>query len=143
MVAALDALASIGARRGSRKVAVLGEMLELGAAHDREHERIGRYAAERGIDVVVAVGDRAAGIARGAAAVPHWHGTAVTPEGRDEALAWVRENVAAGDAGHGPGHEAGHGACTWVVLVKASRGAALENVAEGLLSPTDREEGNR
>ena len=37
--------------------------------------------------------------------------------GRTEALAWVRENVAAED----------------VVLVKASRGAALEKIADGLL----------
>ena len=40
-------------------------MLELGAVHDAEHERIGRYAAERGVDVVVAVGPDATGIAAG------------------------------------------------------------------------------
>jgi UDP-N-acetylmuramoyl-tripeptide--D-alanyl-D-alanine ligase len=44
-------------------------------------------------------------------------GTVVVTAGRDEALAWVRENVAAED----------------VVLVKASRGAALEKIADGLL----------
>jgi UDP-N-acetylmuramoyl-tripeptide--D-alanyl-D-alanine ligase len=88
---------------------------------------VGRYAAERGVDIVVAVGAPAAGIATGARDVPQWTGTAVTPVGRDEALAWVRENVAAGD----------------VVLVKASRGAALETVAEGLLHPVDGEEGSR
>ncbi len=61
MVAALDSLVTIGARRQARTVAVLGVMLELGAVHDAEHERIGRYAAERGVDVVVAVGAEAAG----------------------------------------------------------------------------------
>jgi UDP-N-acetylmuramoyl-tripeptide--D-alanyl-D-alanine ligase len=122
--AALDALVSIGARRSARTVAVLGVMLELGAAHDDEHAGVGRYAAERGVDVVVAVGPDAAGIAAGADAVPQRSGTSVTAEGRDEALAWVRQNVAAGD----------------VVLVKASRGAALESVAEGLL---EGEEGSR
>ena len=127
MVAAIDALVTIGARRQARTVAVLGVMLELGAAHDAEHERIGRYAAERGVDVVVAVGPEAAGIAAGAAAVPQWEGTAVTPVGRAEALDWVRNNADAGD----------------VVLVKASRGAALESVAEGLLEPPDVEEGSR
>jgi UDP-N-acetylmuramoyl-tripeptide--D-alanyl-D-alanine ligase len=124
MVAAIDALTSIGARRHARTVAVLGVMLELGATHDAEHERIGRYAAERGVDVLVAVGPEAAVIAAGAAAVPQWKGTAVTPVGRDEALDWVRKNADAGD----------------VVLVKASRGAALESVADGLL---DEEEGSR
>ena len=132
MAAALDALVAIGGRRGARTVAVLGEMLELGAVHDDEHVRTGRYAAELGVDVVVAVGDPAAGIARGAVAVPRWQGTAVTPVGRDDALAWVRKTVAAGD---GAG---------WVVLVKASRGAALESVAEGLMSDLlDEEEGSR
>jgi len=51
----------------------------------------------------------------------------VTPVGRAEALDWVRNNADAGD----------------VVLVKASRGAALESVAEGLLEPPDVEEGSR
>jgi UDP-N-acetylmuramoyl-tripeptide--D-alanyl-D-alanine ligase len=129
MAAALDALVAIGERRGARTAAVLGVMLELGESGEADHREVGRYAAELGVDVVVAVGDRAAGIARGAIAVPQWQGVAVTPVGRDEALAWVRKNVAA--AGASPG--------SWVVLVKASRGAALESVADGLLE----EEGSR
>ena len=47
-------------RRGARTVAVLGEMLELGAATAADHDEVGRYAAERGIDVVVTVGEAAA-----------------------------------------------------------------------------------
>jgi UDP-N-acetylmuramoyl-tripeptide--D-alanyl-D-alanine ligase len=43
----------------------------------------------------------------------------IVTAGRDEALAWVRENVAAGD----------------VVLVKASNGVALWVIAEQLLAP--------
>jgi UDP-N-acetylmuramoyl-tripeptide--D-alanyl-D-alanine ligase len=124
MAAAIDALVSIGERREARTIAVLGVMLELGTVHEEEHERIGAYAAGRGVDVVVAVGPDAAGIAAGADAVPQWEGTTLTPVGRDEALAWVRKNAGAGD----------------VVLVKASRGAALESVAEGLL---EGEEGSR
>jgi UDP-N-acetylmuramoyl-tripeptide--D-alanyl-D-alanine ligase len=50
--------------------------------------------------------------------VSSWDGRVRRTAGRDEALAWVRENVAADD----------------VVLVKASRGAALEHVADGLLT---------
>jgi UDP-N-acetylmuramoyl-tripeptide--D-alanyl-D-alanine ligase len=131
MRAALDALVAIGARRGSRTLAVLGEMLELGSTHEVEHAGVGEYAARCGVDVVVAVGDAAAGIARGAAAVPGWQGVAIETAGRDEALARVRDNAAAG------------GSANWVVLVKASRGAALESVAEGLLSPAEAEEGSR
>ena len=74
------------------------------------------------MDVVVAVGRPAYGIADGAAAVSGWHGETVPTAGRDEALAWVRENVAAAD----------------VVLVKASRGAALEHIARHSGSVTAR-----
>jgi len=68
--------------------------------------------------VVVTVGEQAALIARGANDVAGWSGRTVVTAGRDEALTWVRNNVAAED----------------VVLVKASRGAALEHVADGLLT---------
>ncbi|MBA2952312.1 UDP-N-acetylmuramoyl-tripeptide--D-alanyl-D-alanine ligase [Nocardioides sp. MAH-18] len=112
MQAALEALVAIGARRGRRTVAVLGEMRELGPTAYDEHVGVGRAAAALGVDVVVAVGPEAAGIAAGAG------DEAIVTAGRAEALAWVRENVAGAD----------------VVLVKASRGAALEVIADGLLA---------
>lgn len=117
MAAAIDAIAGIGRSRGRRTVAVLGVMLELGDEALEAHRGVGRLAAEAGIDVVVVVGDPARGIAEGAGAVPGWRGEAILTAGRDEAMTWVRENVAARD----------------VVLVKASRGAALEKVAHALL----------
>jgi UDP-N-acetylmuramoyl-tripeptide--D-alanyl-D-alanine ligase len=117
MAAALDALAAIGGRRDRRTVAVLGEMKELGDAAADDHRAVGRHAAEVGVDVLVAVGAPAHGIAEGARATTGWPGEAILTPGRDEALAWLRENVSAAD----------------VVLVKASRGAALEVIADGLL----------
>ena len=117
MAAALEALVAIGGRRSRRTVAVLGEMKELGDEAPEAHREVGRTAAGLGVDVVVAVGEPARGIAEGASGAPGWTGETVLAAGRDEALAWVRENVAAAD----------------VVLVKASRGAALEAIADGLL----------
>jgi UDP-N-acetylmuramoyl-tripeptide--D-alanyl-D-alanine ligase len=117
MAAAIDALAAIGGRRGRRTVAVLGEMKELGDGALEAHREVGRAAAAAGVDLVVAVGEPARGIAEGAGGTPGWQGEAVLTAGRDEAMAWVRDNVAARD----------------VVLVKASRGAALEKIADGLL----------
>jgi UDP-N-acetylmuramoyl-tripeptide--D-alanyl-D-alanine ligase len=116
MLAALDALAGIGARRGRRTIAVLGEMLELGDGAEESHREVGRAAAAAGIDVVVVVGEEARGIVDGLDEAA-WAGTAVPAAGRDEAMEWVRKNVAADD----------------VVLVKASRGVALEVVADNLL----------
>jgi UDP-N-acetylmuramoyl-tripeptide--D-alanyl-D-alanine ligase len=80
------------------------------------HREVGRLAAEAGVDVLVTVGEGARPIAEGFASVRP-DAVPVVTAGRDEALARVRENVAAGD----------------VVLVKASRGAALEKIADGLL----------
>jgi UDP-N-acetylmuramoyl-tripeptide--D-alanyl-D-alanine ligase len=117
MAAALDALAAIGRRGDRRTVAVLGEMLELGESTGRDHVAVGEYAARLGIDVLVTVGDAAEEIAAGARRTPGWHGDAVSTAGRDQAAGWLRHNVVARD----------------VVLVKASRGAALEHVADALL----------
>ena len=114
--AALDTLSAIGRRSHRRTIAVLGEMLEL-ADPDADHRRVGRFLAGAGVDVLVAVGPQAASYVDGTQDVPQWQGKAVRTEGRDDATSWVRKNVAPGD----------------VVLVKASRGAALEHVAEGLL----------
>ena len=122
MTAALDALAQLGEHRTGRTIAVLGEMLELGDGAADAHRDVGRHAAAAGVDLLVVVGEGASGLAEGAESVEDWQGEVRRTAGRDEALAEVRENVAADD----------------VVLVKASRGAALEHVAEGLLTEGER-----
>ena len=58
--AALDALSSMRVAQGGRRVAILGEIGELGAEQDRLHELVGAYAAAKPIDLLVIVGtDRA------------------------------------------------------------------------------------
>jgi UDP-N-acetylmuramoyl-tripeptide--D-alanyl-D-alanine ligase len=116
MRAAIDALVAVGAARGRRTTAVLGEMRELGEASAAEHRALGEYAARAGLDRLVTVGPEGDPIAAGA---EDRGGTTVVRTGsRDEALRLVRENVAAAD----------------VVLVKASRGIALEHLADGLMA---------
>jgi UDP-N-acetylmuramoyl-tripeptide--D-alanyl-D-alanine ligase len=116
MRAALETLARMGRGSNRRTVAVLGEMRELGTDADEEHRQVGLLADRLGIDVVVVVGDTARPVydalveARGAGESTR---LARTPA---EAGDWLRENVAGRD----------------VVLVKASRGARLERVAEML-----------
>lgn len=116
MAAALRALAGLGAPRPGRAVAVLGEMLELGEEAPAAHREVGAVAARVGVGAVVVVGAGADGIADGARSggVPE----VVRAAGRDDALRWVRQNATAAD----------------VVLVKASRGAALEWVAAELMT---------
>ncbi len=116
-MAALDTLGHIGRAGGRRTFAVLGEMLELGEGSPAAHRGVGQFLAAAQIDVLVTVGSAAEQVADGARSDPDWRGEAIVTATRDEALAWMRENVNPGD----------------VVLVKASRGAALEHVAQGLL----------
>ncbi len=54
MRAALDDLATQAPQ--GRRIAVLGDMLELGAGEAEAHREIGAYAAASGVDVLVAVG---------------------------------------------------------------------------------------
>ena len=63
MCAGLAVLASVDAKR---RVAVLGDMLELGSAEEEGHIRVGRTAAEKNIDLVIAVGRKTAYYAKGA-----------------------------------------------------------------------------
>ncbi|WP_300680063.1 UDP-N-acetylmuramoyl-tripeptide--D-alanyl-D-alanine ligase [Nocardioides sp.] len=107
MRAALDALAAI--QTPGRRVAVLGEMLELGEGSDSEHREIGAYAAERA-DRVLVVGEGARPILDGAGS------EALLVPDNAAAVAWLGEHLGQRD----------------VVLVKASRGARLDEVAAAL-----------
>jgi UDP-N-acetylmuramoyl-tripeptide--D-alanyl-D-alanine ligase len=102
MRAALDHLATID---GDRRIAVLGEMAELGPEAGSFHREIGRHARSQGVDLLVGVG--------GPAREYDPDELVGTPEEAAELLAAL---LGAGDA----------------VLVKGSRSAGLEAVAETL-----------
>jgi UDP-N-acetylmuramoyl-tripeptide--D-alanyl-D-alanine ligase len=106
---ARSALDTMAAMTGRRRIAVLGEILELGADSEAEHREVGAYAAERA-DIVVAVGEGALGVAVAAGK----RGIAVADNA--EAAAWLRAEVRRGD----------------LVLVKGSRGAHLEEVVAAI-----------
>jgi UDP-N-acetylmuramoyl-tripeptide--D-alanyl-D-alanine ligase len=116
MRAALAALAGLS---GTRRIAVLGAMGELGPDGAAEHERLGRDAAAAGVDLVVAVGPDAVGIADGAAAAGRRAGEeSVHVLDRAAARELLSEVLRPGD----------------VVLVKASRSYGLELLAADLLT---------
>ncbi|MEU2237006.1 glutamate ligase domain-containing protein [Streptomyces vietnamensis] len=100
---------------GGRTIAVLGEMLELGDQAVEAHREIGRFAAEVGVDLVVAVGGPNAqqlALAAGAAGVPE--------------IAFVSDNETAATFLEGTLKRGD------VVLVKASRGGQLWQIAQAL-----------
>lgn len=111
MAAAIDTLADVPVVNGSRRVVVLGRMGELGEHAAEAHPRVGRLAKERGLDVV-AVGEGAEGIARGAGDADHFAEI-------EQAADALRGRLKEGD----------------VVLFKASRGAALERVMNLVFPP--------
>jgi UDP-N-acetylmuramoyl-tripeptide--D-alanyl-D-alanine ligase len=101
--AALHALAALGRER--RTVAVLGYLAELGEFEREGHEEVGQLAAQLGVGLLIAVGQPAAPIVDGAAAVATWGGESVLATDQDAAIAALREALRPGD----------------VVLVKGSR----------------------
>lgn len=105
------AFAVAAERPARRRLAVLGEMRELGAAAEPEHERIGRLAAETFDAIAVIDGGHATRLAAVAGADP--------VRDLDEAERWVGDHVAAGD----------------LLLIKGSRGVHLEHLVERLLNP--------
>jgi UDP-N-acetylmuramoyl-tripeptide--D-alanyl-D-alanine ligase len=113
--AMVDVLAGTPARR---RVAVLGEMLELGRSAEALHRDVGRYVAERGIDVLVAVRGAASAMVDEAMRAGMSGGAAHFFEDPVEAGEFLRRTVKPGDA----------------VLCKGSRGVAVERALEKLLS---------
>ncbi|QGF24232.1 UDP-N-acetylmuramoyl-tripeptide--D-alanyl-D-alanine ligase [Raineyella fluvialis] len=119
MASGLRTLARLGAARRSRDPrsrtwALIGDMLELGDDAAEEHRRIGALAATLGITDVVAIGDFAGAIVEGALAQNVGIRASVAPD--KFALITAAAPLGAAD----------------VVLVKASRGLALETVADAL-----------
>ncbi|GEL46345.1 UDP-N-acetylmuramoyl-tripeptide--D-alanyl-D-alanine ligase [Cellulomonas hominis] len=108
MRAALRALAVVAGRE-RRSIAVLGEMMELGADARREHEAIGLQVVRLNIDLTVVVGAGAHGIAAGAVREGSWGDEVVVVEDVDAAASLLEAELRPGD----------------VVLLKASNGAGL------------------
>jgi UDP-N-acetylmuramoyl-tripeptide--D-alanyl-D-alanine ligase len=97
-------------------LAVLGQMAELGDIAEREHERIGELAARLRIERLITVGDEAAAIAVAGEREGVEPEKIASYDDAHDALLDVRTHARPGD----------------VVLVKGSRVAGLEALAEAL-----------
>jgi UDP-N-acetylmuramoyl-tripeptide--D-alanyl-D-alanine ligase len=115
--AALRTLARMSDDGKRRTWAVLGVMGELGDAGDAAHEQIGRLAMRLGIDRLVAVDEQAGGISLGARHEGFKGEEPVLVPDVEAAIALLNAELRPGD----------------VVLVKASKVAALWRVADALL----------
>ena len=116
MKAALQTLAQLG-RMGSRTIAVLGEMAELGEYSRHEHDSIGRLVVRLNIDQLVVVGEGAKLIHMGASQEGSWDGESQFFPSIAEALEYLRGILADGDT----------------VLVKSSKSANLRFLGDDLM----------
>ena len=109
MAAAIDVLATVGK---GRKLAAIGDMLELGAAAPAAHEKVGRQLAAAGVEAVLALGD----MARVAAETARDHGVAMVAACPDHptAIQLLRKILLPGDT----------------LLLKGSRGMTMEKLLD-------------
>jgi len=114
--AMLDVLRDTPARR---RIAVLGEMLELGRWAESLHRDVGSYAVERGIDVLVGIRGAAWSLVDAAKLAGLSSGAALFFDEPEEAGRAVRSIAQPGDA----------------ILFKGSRGVHVERALEQFMTP--------
>lgn len=113
MRAAIDVLIET---KGFRKIAILADMFELGDKSADFHREVGQYAADSGLDLLIAVGELAEHIAKGAkgkleADKIHYYKT------KEMLIKDIGSMISAGD----------------VILLKGSRGMAMDQVAKKIM----------
>jgi len=116
---ALDALAALSPKQESgKRIAVLGNMAELGTISVASHEDVGKHAAKLAVDFLITVGDKSADTARAAreAGMPE---EKIFEFGQtEEAGRFLQERMKPGD----------------LVLIKGSQSARMERIAKEVMA---------
>lgn len=99
-----------------KRIAVIGDMLELGQQSDELHREAGSFIASRRISTLVTVGDKASRIAEGALGDGFPSNTVFICRSNSEAAERLRKLMSSGD----------------IVLIKGSRGMKMEEIVESL-----------
>ncbi len=115
MKAALIVLSDMAQEK--RKLAVLGDMLELGTLAEMAHFEIGELVGDKEVDLLITVGQKSKRIAEGALSKGMSSGSIIPCHTIKEASVALTENVKPGD----------------VILIKASRDIELEKVVDVLI----------
>lgn len=110
----MEASLQVLSHQPGRRIAVLGDMRELGAIEEEAHRQVGRRVRQLGIEMLVTVGDLGGQIAQGARDAGHPQVRSYRDRG--EAARQLAEMLTPGD----------------VVLVKGSRVMQMEEIAEEL-----------
>ncbi len=116
--AALEVLAEMSQAQSARSVAVLGDMLELGAYTEQGHREVGHKAAELGIDYLICVGARARYIGHGAEEAGMDESNIFYFSDVKEASRFLQELIKQGD----------------FILIKGSQGARMEKAVKEVMA---------
>lgn len=117
-IAALEIAGKVPLARGARRFAVLGDMLELGGYSEQGHKEVGRQAVKDKIDKLIAVGERARDIARGAEKAGMLADNIFHFARAEEAGKFIQERINEGD----------------LVLVKGSQGMRMEKIVKEIMA---------
>lgn len=101
-----------------RKIAVLGDMLELGEFEDKGHRLVGQTVAQQGIDLLIAVGPRAKIIAEAAVSAGFDQKHVIKFSSSEEAGEYLLKELNAGD----------------LALIKGSQGMRMEKAVKMILA---------
>jgi UDP-N-acetylmuramoyl-tripeptide--D-alanyl-D-alanine ligase len=117
---ALDTLSKIESQ--GMKIAVLGDMLEIGHFSASEHRKVGEMAVSLGIDVLITVGFRSKSTVEAAIDKRMAKGKVFNFEKSEDAIETVREYLQAGN----------------IILVKGSQGIRMEKITKNILKDKDK-----
>lgn len=112
--AAIDFLSTMEC--DGKKIAVIGDMLELGEQAEKYHGEAGSFIANSPVDVLVTMGEKARGVAEAALGANKPKDKVIICNTNSQAIASLQESLAKGD----------------IVLIKGSRGMKMEEIVEAL-----------
>ncbi len=117
-LSAIHDLAAFPVAEECRRIAALGDMLELGSLAEEAHRNVGRAVAEAGVDIFVVCGTLAHAVREGALAAGMAEEKIFSFGTSAEAGRFIQSTLRAGD----------------VVLVKGSQGARMERITLELMA---------
>lgn len=121
-IKALEALSKFHLTEGTRKIAVLGSMLELGSFTEQGHLDVGVEVVKQGIDILITVGDLGAIIGQGAQKAGLKEEYIFNFDYSPEAGRFLQDRMKQGD----------------LILIKGSQGARMEKIVKEVMAEPER-----
>lgn len=118
MEMALEVFKDVQVEPGSRKIAVLGDMLELGSYTEEAHQKIAEQLKSSGVDFLITVGERAKIIAERAEECGYDNNQIVKFSRSEEAGLFLQEKLIIGD----------------IILIKGSQGVRMDKIVVELMA---------